>query len=74
MHDKSINALYFMMGGGEGWEREEEEEVRIKVMRTRVYLKAAAEDKIEYVSLENFRVKYFHPPNRQPATVSEKDF
>ena len=31
------------MGGGGGGE-DEEEEVRTKVMRTRVYLKAAAED------------------------------
>ena len=30
--------------GGGGGEGEEKEEVRIKVMRTRVYLKAAAED------------------------------
>ena len=30
---------------GRGVEEEEGEEVRIKVMRTRVYLKAAAEDK-----------------------------
>ena len=33
------------MGGGGGWEEYGEEGVRIKVMRTRVYLKAAAEDK-----------------------------
>ena len=32
-----------------GWEEEEEEEeVRIKVMRTRVSLKAGAEDNLQY--------------------------
>ena len=35
--DRKKNALHLTMGGGE--------EVRIKVIRTRVYLKAAAEDK-----------------------------
>ena len=38
-HDKTINALDLTME-----EEEEGEEVRIKVMRTRVYPKAAAED------------------------------
>ena len=41
-HDKMENALYLAMGGGGGGGGGE---VRIKVMRTRVYLKAAAEDK-----------------------------
>ena len=42
-----VNALDLTMGGGEGGGGGGgggEEEVRIKVMRTRVYLKAAAED------------------------------
>ena len=41
-----INALHLTMGGGGGGEEEveEREEVRIKVMRTWVYPKAAAED------------------------------
>ena len=40
-----VNALDLTMGGGGGRvEEDEEEEVRSKVMRTRVYLKAAAED------------------------------
>ena len=39
-----LNALDSTMGGGGGGEEEEGEWVRIKVMRTRVYPKAAAED------------------------------
>ena len=38
-----MNVTMWGEGAGKG-EEEEEEEVRIKVMRTRVYLKAAAED------------------------------
>ena len=42
-HDKTINALHLTMGGGGGGGGGEEE-VGIKVMGTRAYPKAAAED------------------------------
>ena len=43
----TLNTLNLTMGGlGEEEEEEEWEGVRIKVMRTRVYQKLAAEDKL----------------------------